>query len=68
MSLWLLIKKIWSGIFQEDLKPSIQAQLDAQRQKFDFFDKIVEKTINLKAKALLQLPYSIRKINAKPKL
>ena len=44
---------IW--YFWKDLKPSIQIQLDIQSWKLGFWDKVIEKAIDAKAKVLLQL-------------
>ena len=42
---------IW--YFQESLWPSIWAQLDVSDQNLDFWDEVVDKTIEVKIKASL---------------
>lgn len=36
-----------------------------QGQEIDFQDKVIEKTVNIKRKTLLQLPFNIQKIDTK---
>lgn len=50
--------------FQKGLKSSIWAQLDAQNQEQNFWDKAIEKAINIEAKTLLQASSGTQKINA----
>ena len=40
--------------FQEDLKPFIRAQLDAQGRDLDSWKEAIKKTVNVEAKAILQ--------------
>ena len=47
------------------MRPSIQAQLNAQGQNLDFWDEVVEKTVDAKAKASLQLLSKTREIDSK---
>ena len=38
--------------FRESTRPSIQAQLDVQGRKLDSLEEVVEKAVNVEAKAL----------------
>ena len=49
--------------FREDLRPSIQAQLDARGRDLDSWDEVVEKAVDAEAKASLQLPSRTREID-----
>ena len=49
--------------FQEGLRPSIQAQLDAQDRDLDSWEEAVKKPVNAGAKALLQSPASTRNMD-----
>ena len=40
--------------FREDLEPFIWAQLDVKHQNLDFWDEVVDKTVDAKAKTRLQ--------------
>ena len=51
--------------FRKDLRPSIQAQLDARGRNLDSWEEAVEKTVNAEAKALLQSPASTRNIDSR---
>ena len=51
--------------FQEELRPSIWAQLDIRGQKLDFWKEAVKKTVDAEAKILLQPPSSTHEIDAK---
>ena len=50
--------------FQKDLRPSIQAQLDVKDWDLDFWDEVVDKTIDAEAKASLQAPSGTREIDS----
>ena len=47
----ILNKETLICYFQEGLRISIQAQLDNQGRDLDVWDKVVEKVVNVKAKA-----------------
>ncbi len=51
--------------FQEGLRPSIRAQLDHWRRDLDTWEEMVEKAGDIEAKANLQLPFYVRKIDSK---
>ncbi len=51
--------------FREGLCPSIRAQLDHWGQNLDAREKVVEKAGDAKAKANLQPPFYVRKINTR---
>ena len=46
-------KEIMNRYFRKDLKPSVQAQLDARGRDLDSWEEAVEKAVNTEAKALL---------------
>ena len=50
--------------FRDDLRPSIQAQLDIRNWDLDFWDEVVDKTVNAKAKASLQAPSETREMDS----
>ena len=50
--------------FREGLRPSIRAQLDVRDRDLDSWDKVVDKTVDVKAKASLQAPSGTRKIDS----
>ena len=50
---------------REGLRPSIRAQLDARGQDLDSWDEVVEKAVNVEAKASLQLPSKTREMDFK---
>ena len=54
-----MIRYFWEG-----LRPSIQAQLDVKDQDLDFWDEVVDKTIDVKAKASLQAPSETKKMDS----
>ncbi len=51
--------------FREELRPSIRAKLDHQKQDLDAWEKVVEKAGDVKAKANLQPLFYVRDINDK---
>ncbi len=51
--------------FREGLRPSIRAQLDHQGRDLDAWEEVVEKAGDAKAKANLQPPFYIRKIDSR---
>ena len=53
---------IW--YFQEGLRPSIQAQLDVKDQDLDFWDEVVDKTVDVEAKTNLQAPSRTREMDS----
>ena len=55
-----MIRYFWEG-----LRPSIQAQLDAQGRDLDSWEEAVEKTVNAETKASLQSPAIARDINSR---
>ena len=50
--------------FQEDLQPSIQAQLDVRDRDLDSWHEVVDKTVNAEAKAHFQALSEIREIDS----
>ena len=54
---------IW--YFQKDLKPSIQAQLDAWGRELDTWEEAIKKTVNAKVKTLLQSASSTCKMDSR---
>ncbi len=55
-----LIRYFWKG-----LRLSIRAQLDNQGQDLDTWNKVVEKAIDIEAKANFQLPSRTREIGSR---
>ena len=53
------------GYFQESLRPFIQAQLDVRDRDLDFWDEVVDKTVDVKAKASLQAPSGTREMDSR---
>ena len=51
--------------FREGLRPSIRAQLDARGRELDSWEEVVEKAVDVEAKALLEIPSGTQKIDAK---
>ena len=49
--------------FQENLRPSFRAPLDVRDKDLDSWDEVVDKTVDVKAKASLQAPSGTRKID-----
>ena len=49
--------------FQEGLRPSIRAELNVRDRDLDFWDEIVNKTVDAKAKASLQALSGIREMD-----
>ena len=49
--------------FREGLRPSIQAQLDVRDRDLDFWDEVVDKTVDAKANASLQTPFGIKEMD-----
>ena len=52
-------EEIMIRYFQEGLRPSVRAQLDARGRDLDSWEEAVEKAVNAEAKALLQSSSSI---------
>ena len=50
--------------FRKSFWLSIQAQLDVRHQDLDFWDEVVNKTINAEAKASLKAPSETKKIDS----
>ena len=51
--------------FQENLKLSIRIQLNTQGRALNSWEEAVEKTVDVKAKTLLQLPIGTQKIDSR---
>lgn len=49
--------------FYKDLKPFIKAQIEQNGRELNSWEELIEKTIDVKAKSILQSPSSIRKID-----
>ena len=58
-------EEIMIRYFQEGLRPSIQAQLDARCQELDFWKEAIEKAVNAEAKTLLQSSSNIRHMDSR---
>ena len=50
--------------FQKNLRASIQAPLDVRDRDLDFWDEVVDKTVNAEAKASLQALSGTKKIDS----
>ena len=51
--------------FRKSLKPFVQAQLDARGRDLDSWKEVVKKTVNTKAKTMLQSSFSTRDMDSK---
>ncbi len=51
--------------FLKRLCPSIRVQLDNRGRDLDVWDKVIEKTVNVEAKANLQPPSGTREIDTR---
>lgn len=57
-------KEILIWCFCEGLRPLIQAQINSQHQELNFWDKVLDKPIDVKSKAELQSLTSICEMDA----
>lgn len=49
--------------FRKDLKPLIKAQIEQKRRELDIWQKVIEKTVEIKSKTTLQLTSFTREID-----
>ena len=57
-------KEVLICYFQEDLRLSIQAKIDSCHREFNFWNKVLNKSIKTESKTALQSPTSIREMDA----